>query len=431
MASHLAAVSSLLRRHASSVDLDPEHQTRQRIECPNCGLAQLGVDCLRREVTFCCRCGTPLVRRVFKSLDASLACCIAILLLVPPAMLEPFLTTSAFGATRTSLLPMSVSFLWREGWPLLALLVLLVVMVFPVLRFSALTAVLLAIRTGRRPSWLGCAFRLANALQTWAMLDVFLLGAAVAYARLSVSILVTIDAGALCFVAAAVLSLFLRASLDKAQVWRLILPDDETLASTSGIATVACMRCGLLSARNRCGKRCPRCTTVIRERRPESTVRSGALLLTAALLYLPANLYPIATIPINVTPTAYTVIGGVRDLAASHLLGLALLVFCASFAIPLLKMAGLSWCITSVLRRSKRRLLGKTRAYRIIEEVGRWSMVDPLTIACFVPVMHFNSLIDGRAEPAATPFAAVVLLTTLASKLFDPRLMWDAAERST
>ena len=388
---------------------------------------QFGAYCMRREITFCSRCATPLVRRVFKSLDATLACSVAVLLLLIPAMLEPFLTTSAFGATLTSVLPMSASFLWAEGWSLLALLVLLFVMVFPVLRFGTLTAVLLAVRTGRRPAWLGCAFRIANALQTWAMLDVFLLGLAVAYARLRVSIHVTIDAGALCFVAAALLSLFVRACLDKAQVWRLIAPDGDTAPTAS---TIACSHCGLLIPAARSGSRCPRCTAVIRARQPESIARSGALIITAALLYLPANLYPIATIPIDVTPTAYTVIGGVRDLAESHLLGLALLVFCASFGIPLLKMAGLSWCILSVVRRSDRTLLGRTRAYRIIEEIGRWSMVDPLTIACFVPVMHFNGLVFGRAEPAATPFAAVVILTTLASKFFDPRLMWDAAERS-
>ena len=426
MASHLAELSGLFRRHPSPLDLDADHQARQRIQCPNCGLTQFGADCGRREITFCCRCGTPLVRRVFKSLDATLAGSIAILLLLIPAMLEPFLTTSAVGATRTSILPMSALFLWHEGWPLLALFVLLFVMIFPVLRFGALTAVLLAIRAGKRPAWLGRGFRLANALQTWAMLDVFLLGMAVAYARLRVSINVTIEAGALCFVAAAVLSLFVRACLDKAQVWRLIAPDRDL----TPLASIACMHCGLLCPAAQCGWRCTRCTAVIRAREPESIVRSGALVIAAALLYLPANLYPIATIPIDAAPTAYTVIGGVIDLASSHLLGLALLVFCASFAIPLLKMAGLSWCIASVLRRSKRGLLARTRAYRIIEEIGRWSMVDPLTIACFVPVMHFNGLIDGRAEFAATPFALVVILTTLASKFFDPRLMWDAAERA-
>jgi len=400
----------------------------QRIECPNCGLTQLAGECMHREITSCCRCGTPLVRRVFKSLEATLACAIAILLLLLPAMLEPFLTTSAFGETRTSILPMSVSYLWREGWPLLAALVLLFVMVFPVVHFTTLTAVLLALRAGKRPRWLGLGFRIANALQTWAMLDVFFLGLTVAYARLRVSIHVTIDVGALCFTAAAVLSLFVRASLDKPQVWRMIAPDRDPGAT---VATIACRSCDLLIPAAGSGTRCPRCTAIITAREPESIARAGALLMAAMILYLPANLYPIATIPIDVTPTAYTVIGGVADLASSGLLGLALLVFSASFAIPLLKMAGLSWCIVSVLHRSDRGLLGKTRAYRIIEEVGRWSMVDPLTIACFVPVMHFNELIVGRAEFAATPFAAVVVLTTLASKYFDPRLLWDAAERTT
>jgi paraquat-inducible protein A len=79
------------------------------------------------------------------------------------------------------------------------------------------------------------------------------------------------------------------------------------------------------------------------------------------------------------------------------------------------------------MHRSTKRLIGKTRVYRIIEEIGRWSMVDPFTIACFIPVMHFNSLIVGRAEPAATPFAAVAILTTLAVRYFDPRRIWDAA----
>jgi paraquat-inducible protein A len=405
--------------------LDARGLARRQIECPNCGLLQAGGDCMRRELTICCRCGTPLVRRVFKSLDASLACSIAILLLLVPAMVEPFLTTSAFGATRTSVLPMSASYLWREGWPLLAAAVGLFVMVFPVMRFGALTAVLLSVRAGKNRGWEGSVFRMANTLQTWAMLDVFLLGFVVAYARLRVSIHVTIDVGALCFTTAALLSLFVRASLDKAEVWRLIAPDRDV----SGTATaIACRHCGLLCPPAQEGSRCPRCTAVVRARTLESTARSSAMLIAAVLLYLPANLYPIATIPIDVTPTAYTVIGGVVDLASSHLLGLALLVFSASFAIPLLKMAGLSWCIASVVRRSTRGLGWKTRAYRIIEEVGRWSMVDPLTIACFVPVMHFNELIDGRAEPAATPFAAVVILTTLASKFFDPRLMWDATE---
>ena len=137
------------------------------------------------------------MRRAGKSIDAALACSIAILLLLIPAAFEPFLTTSAFGATRTSTLPMSASFLWQEGWPFLAAVVCLVVMVFPPLRFAALATVLACLRTGARPPWLGRVFRCANALEPWAMLDVFFLGAVVAYARLRASLGVTIETGAM------------------------------------------------------------------------------------------------------------------------------------------------------------------------------------------------------------------------------------------
>jgi paraquat-inducible protein A len=116
------------------------------------------------------------------------------------------------------------------------------------------------------------------------------------------------------------------------------------------------------------------------------------------------------------------------DLFRSHLLGLAALVFTASFTIPLLKMLGLAWCASSAMCGSCRFLVGKTRVFRVVEEIGRWSMVDPLTIACFVPVLQFNALIDGHAEPAVVPFSAVVILTTLAAQFFDPRKMWDVAE---
>jgi paraquat-inducible protein A len=398
------------------------------ISCPNCGLLQRSTDCTGTELAFCSRCRTPLVHCAGKNLDVALACSAATLLLLIPATFEPFLTTSAFGVTRSSILPSSAFALWQEGWPLLGIVFFLFVLLFPPMRFAALAAVLLTIRVGARPRWLGSVFRLANALQTWAMLDVFFLGMAVAYARLHVTILVTIDTGALCFIAAAVLSLIARAALDKKRVWRLISPDADSRVAGSSIV---CLSCDLLVSKELERNRCPRCGAELRARRPDSVSRTIALLIAAVLLYFPANLYPIATVPIDVTPTAYTVFGGIIDLSKSRLIGLALLVFCASFAIPILKMVGLSWCAVSSMRGSDKRLIGKTRVYRLIEEIGRWSMIDPFTIACFIPVMDFNSLLYGRAGPAATPFAAVVILTTLAVKCFDPRQMWDRAARGS
>jgi paraquat-inducible protein A len=274
---------------------------------------------------------------------------------------------------------------------------------------------------------LALLFKICNVMQTWAMLDVFLLGLLVAYFRLRSSLVVTIEPGSVCFVIAGILSLVTRATLDRAEVWRLIGPDQPSLSGK----TMSCLSCELVLPKSDTPQTCPRCNATVRFRKTRAHSRSMALLLAAGLLYIPANVYPIATIPIDLTPTSYTVLGGVIDLVRSHLLGLAALVFTASFTIPLLKMLGLAWCASSAMGGSCRFLVAKTRAYRIIEEIGRWSMVDPLTIACFVPVLQYNALIDGHADPAAAPFAAVAILTTLAVQFFDPRTMWDVAEMNS
>jgi paraquat-inducible protein A len=408
-----------------SIQPSPD-SVRHFVECRNCGLMQIQPPVERREIVTCTRCNTQLEHSAGKSLDATLACSAAIVLLLIPAWTAPFLTTSALGASRTSFLPMSVSVVWRDGSPFLALAVFLFVLMFPLIRFGALTAVLLALRLRRQPAWLTPAFRLCNALQVWAMLDVFLLGLMVAYFRLRSSLFVSLGAGAVCFILAGLLSLVARATLDKAQVWRLMGPDRSSIRAPS----MMCLSCELVMPRSDEPRICPRCHATVIARKRNSYSRSIALLLAAGLMYLPANIYPIATIPIDLKPTAYTVLGGVVDLVRSHLLGLAALVFTASFTIPLLKMLGLAWCASSAMCGSCRFLIGKTRVYRVIEEIGRWSMVDPLTIACFVPALQLNALIDGHAEPAVVPFSAVVILTTFAVQLFDPRRMWDAAERN-
>lgn len=396
------------------------------IGCPDCGTRQMLAEPLPRAVSHCVTCDGIVERTHGRSVRGAFACSLATLLLLVPANLGLFLRTDALGVSRSSHLASAAGSMLAEGWPLLALVVFLFVVVFPILRFALLTAVLGMLHWRRRARWLGPAFRWANNLQTWAMPDVFLLGLAVAYARLADSVAVKAGPGAFCFILAGVLSLVVRATLDKSAVWDAIAPDraPQPLGET-----VECTACDLLVGRHREGQPCPRCGMHIYRRKPESISRTIALTLAALLLYIPANIYPLATLPINYRPSTYTVLEGVIELAQAGLWDLAILVFTASFAIPFLKLVGIAWCVASVLRRSRAHLVAKTRTYRVVEEIGRWSMVDPFVIGAFVPVMNYNALVYGRAEAAALPFTLVVILTVISAKTFDPRLMWDAARR--
>lgn len=130
------------------------------LECAVCGMVQQGPGCGPNERMACCRCRTPFAHRTWKSLEATLVCSSTLLILLAPALTASFITATALGATRTSVLPMSSSFLWYEGWPFLAIAVALLVLVFPVVRFGALTLVLVTLRTRARPRCLGAAFRI-------------------------------------------------------------------------------------------------------------------------------------------------------------------------------------------------------------------------------------------------------------------------------
>src|ERR1700722_16016359 len=274
--------------HAGGVITPSPSSQRHFVECRNCGLLQIQPPVERRDIVSCSRCKTQLEHSAGKSLDATLACTAAIMLLLVPAFTAPFLTVSALGATRTSFLPMSVSVVWRDGSPLLALVVCLFVLTFPIIRFGALTAVLLALRFGRRPRWLTPAFRICNALQTWAMLDVFLLGLMVAYFRLRSSLFVSLAPGAICFILAGFLSMVARATLDKAQVWRLIGPDRSSIRAP----TMLCPVCELVIPRADEQKICPRCHAAVTARKTNPYSRSMALLLRSGLKDLPAKNYP-------------------------------------------------------------------------------------------------------------------------------------------
>jgi paraquat-inducible protein A len=124
--------------------------------------------------------------------------------------------------------------------------------------------------------------------------------------------------------------------------------------------------------------------------------------------------------------------GGIVYLLTHGMWPLALVVFTASFCVPLLKLVSLTGLLLSVHRSSRWRPVDRTRLYRITVAVGRWSMVDVFVVTILVALVHLGALATIEAESGAVFFGAVVVLTMLAAESFDPRLIWDRSEaRST
>ncbi len=173
---------------------------------------------------------------------------------------------------------------------------------------------------------------------------------------------------------------------------------------------------------------CPRCGSRLHSRRPDSIVRTWALLITAWICVIPANLYPVMTVIYLGDGEPDTILSGVVHLAQEGMVPIAILVFVASILVPLLKLLGLMFLLLMVQRRWQLNKRQCTVLYRIIEVIGAWSMLDLFMISILVTLVDMGAVATVEAGAGATAFATVVVLTMLAAMSFDPRLIWDLQE---
>lgn len=162
-------------------------------------------------------------------------------------------------------------------------------------------------------------------------------------------------------------------------------------------------------------------------RKPASIQRTWALVITALVLYIPANLLPIMTMDYMGNTEADTIFAGVKSLFASGMWLVGLLIFCASITIPLMKLLGLAFLLISVQGSWHWRLQDRTRLYRVINLIGRWSMLDVFLLSILVGLVQLGNIATIVPGLGAYAFASVVVITMFATRCFDPRLIWDAA----
>jgi paraquat-inducible protein A len=97
----------------------------------------------------------------------------------------------------------------------------------------------------------------------------------------------------------------------------------------------------------------------------------------------------------------------------------------------MLKLIGLTILLVSIHTRRRDRLRDRTVLYRIIDYIGRWSMIDIFMESILVALVQFGAIVTIDPGFGAIAFAGVVILTMFAARTFDPRLMWDVAQART
>ncbi len=404
--------------------------TAEYAACPDCGLLQRLPSLSHPAVIECTRCGHVLASRTAGRVDLPLALSLCALVLLVPAVASPLMSVSTLGAQRESWLSTGAHTLGTEGFRSLGVFVLTCGIVLPFVYSGALVWVLGALHfrpgVARERARLGWLYRWVLLLRPWMMLDVLLIGAFVAYTRLEAVAHVEVDAGGWCLMAATFILLLALTQLDDRTVWSALPPRVDPPQP----GALPCTTCDLIVANAVPGSHCPRCHASLHRRKPEALRRTVALLVAGYLLYIPANLLPVLTRVRFGDVERNTILSGVFELIRNNLWPLAVIVFVASIVLPLMKLLGLTWMLISIRLRSSHRLIARTRLFRTIDLIGRWSNIDVFMGSVLVGLLQFGALTSVRAGPGLLAFAAVVVITMFATITFDPRLMWDAARRT-
>jgi paraquat-inducible protein A len=404
------------------------------ILCHDCGLLHQERPLPDGAAAKCTRCGAVLYKARRNSLDRTLMLSLAALSCFVLANVYPFLTFKMEGREQQSTLITGVIELYQADLWLLAVVVLCASILLPLIKLLSMLAVLLPLKLDRRPRYLSKVFRLVEILHPWAMMEVYLLGVFVAYVKLVELATLELGIAIYSFVALIVLLAAADASLDPRVVWERLRAAPRVARPPAKWRTtlVGCHACDLVSRLRRPPKgghlHCPRCGTALHRRKPNSLARTTALVVSAAILYIPANLFPVMTVISFGKGAPDTILSGVKQLMEAGMWPLALLVFFASITVPVLKLLGLSYLLISVRRKSQWRPRDRTRLYRITEAVGRWSMIDIFMISILVALVKLGSIATIEPGVGATSFAAVVIITMIAAMSFDPRLIWDNLE---
>lgn len=406
--------------------------------CPDCDLLVSVTEAPTGYAVLCPRCGSTLHQRTANSVAKTLALSGTGLILYLPAISLPLMTFQSLGFSDSANILESVLNFYRNEYYFVSLMVLLSAVVLPLVLLSGIFFISLQLYRRRSSPMLARIFRLYEHFEEWAMLEVYLLGILVTVIKMSGSSDISFLSGVVCFTLLVLITLAISTVIDRALFWQMIgsarpgnagelpaaAPGPELL-SAADRGLILCHICHLLAPQILDGHGCPRCGERLHRRKPESYVRTWALIVTSAIFLAPANLLPIMRVDFLGVPDRSTIFDGIIHFFHNGSYFIGLIILAASVLVPVFKIVGLAILLSTRPPCNLRLLQHKTRMYRFIAFIGRWSMLDIFVIALLTVLVDFGFFTSIHTAPAATYFCLVVASTMFAAITFDPRIMWD------
>ncbi|GMU72860.1 MAG: hypothetical protein AMXMBFR42_23160 [Burkholderiales bacterium] len=410
------------------------------LACPDCDLKQSLPELRPGGSARCARCKVTVARNPVDPIGRPLALAFAALVVFLIANTSPLMGLSAVGRESTTTILGGAIEMWQRGSQITAVFVAFCAVVAPGAFIAFMLAVLIAARRPPAPRWVGRLLRWAAVVAPWSMTEVMLLGILVALIKIAHLATVVPGIGLAGVAVLVVLLAVISSTFDTRTIWARVTwadgsppPRPVRASGRSGKAhvhggedVVPCSACGLLSRPAASGQpgRCPRCGATLSERHHFSIQTTWALLIAASILFVPANAFPVLVTTTFGATEASTILQGVVFLWQDGSWILALIVLVASVVVPLGKLVALAYLLVTVQQGSAKSNQDRTRLYRLVEGIGRWSMLDVFVVAFIVALVQLDPLMSVAPGVGVIYFMAVVVLTMVAAHSFDPRLIW-------
>jgi len=382
------------------------------------------------ESAHCPRCHHHVAAPAQRDMQRPLAWALSTLIMLGLVFAFDFLSFSTQGIGHTMSFVDAAGALAGYAYPSLATLLLLTTVGLPggyLLALVYLCAVAARGEGGHR-----LAIQLARRLkplEPWMMSDVFIVGVLVSLIKIVTLADVHIGLSFVAFCVYALLLLRTLTLVDWSSLWDRLAPVPaaapaiQTGRTGASQQLVFCRGCDTPFRANR-RHHCPRCGRRHAHYGVDRLQLTWALLVTATILYIPANLYPIMSTTSLGSTEPQTIIGGVLHLVHTGSWPIALVIFVASVVVPISKIVALGWLCLAARHGWHDDSQAQMRLYRVTEKLGRWSMIDVFVVAVLAALVRAGALMAIEPGPAALAFAAVVVVTMVAALTFDTRRLW-------
>lgn len=375
------------------------------IQCHECALSIKLPKLAENQKAQCPRCGFTLSAIHRNANERIVAFAITALIFLIASLPFEFLSFSTNGLENKFNISASFFILINNNYQLLALIEFLTIFAIPTIILLAVIYLLIPMNKGLYPKHGRSLLNLVFKLLPWSMVEIFLIGALVSLIKIISMADIEIGLSFYAFILFSLSMTLVALHLDKNQLYTLLAKVEKEHDIDIALS------------QHHVAQEDPSSHAL-------SVQKTWALLITAVVLYIPANTLPIMTTRLFGQDDPSTIIGGVILLWSLGSYPIAIIIFVASVIVPVAKILVLAWLNYSVQKQSDSLSLERVKWYRLAEFVGRWSMIDVFVVIVLASLIQLGPTMSITPGAATLAFSGVVIVTMLAAMSFEPKLIW-------